>query len=286
MEVLGYLNIKAEVKLILRHDLVELIMDKMIIADEISKAISQTQQIVPFSKRGIFLSLQDAYDVAGLVKESLGLPPEIGKKIGFTNRNIWDVYNVNEPIWGPITSKSVSFAETSFQKIDLSQFCEPRIEPEVVICLREKPRHYDEDLNIFIDWIAPGFEVVDSIYANWSFALPDTIASGGLHGCLVIGKKLFINNDVERDLADLKVRLFKDASFEEEGTGANVLDGPVSAVRYLHKSLAAIKNQVLLSSGNIITTGTMTDAKPVFPGEKWTGKFEGIIESDLSVEFL
>ena len=280
------MNIKAEVKLNLRHDLVELIMDKMIIADEISKAISQTQQIVPFSKRGIFLSLQDAYDVAGLVKESLGLPPEIGKKIGFTNRNIWDVYNVNEPIWGPITSKSVSFAETSFQKIDLSQFCEPRIEPEVVICLREKPRHYDEDLDIFIDWIAPGFEIVDSIYANWSFALPDTIASGGLHGCLVIGKKLFINNDVERDLADLKVRLFKDASFEEEGTGANVLDGPVSAVRYLHKSLAAIKNQVLLSSGDIITTGTMTDAKPVFPGEKWTGKFEGIIESDLSVEFL
>ena len=280
------MNIKADVKLILRHDLVELIMDKMIIADEISKAISQTQQIVPFSKRGIFLSLQDAYDVAGLVKESLGLPPEIGKKIGFTNRNIWDVYNVNEPIWGPITSKSVSFTETSFQKIDLSQFCEPRIEPEVVICLREKPRHTDEDLNICIDWIAPGFEIVDSIYPNWSFALPDTIASGGLHGCLVIGKKLFVNNDVERDLADLKVRLFKDASFEEEGTGANVLDGPVSAVRYLHKSLAGIKNQVLLSSGNIITTGTMTDAKPVFPGEKWTGKFEGIIESDLSVEFL
>ena len=280
------MNIKADVKLILRHHLVELVMDKMIIADEISKAISQTQQIVPFSKRGIFLSLQDAYDVAGLVKESLGLPPEIGKKIGFTNRNIWDVYNVNEPIWGPITSKSVSFTETSFQKINLSQFCEPRIEPEVVICLREKPRHSDEDLNICIDWIAPGFEIVDSIYPNWSFALPDTIASGGLHGCLVIGKKLFINNDVERDLADLKVRLFKDASFEEEGTGANVLDGPVSAVRYLHKSLAAIKNQVLLSSGNIITTGTMTDAKPVFPGEKWTGKFEGIIESDLSVEFL
>ena len=280
------MNIKADVELILRHDLVELIMDKIIIADEISKAISQTQQIVPFSKRGIFLSLQDAYDVAGLVKESLGLLPEIGKKIGFTNRNIWDVYNVNEPIWGPITSKSVSFTETSFQKIDLSQFCEPRIEPEVVICLREKPRRSDEDLNICIDWIAPGFEIVDSIYPNWSFALPDTIASGGLHGCLVIGKKLFINFDVERDLADLKVRLFKDASFEAEGTGANVLDGPVSAVRYLHKSLAGIKNQVLLSSGNIITTGTMTDAKPVFPGEKWTGKFEGIIESDLSVEFL
>ncbi len=261
-------------------------MDKITIADEISKAISQTQQIVPFSKRGKLLSLQDAYDVAGLVKENLGSPPEVGKKIGFTNRNIWDVYNVNAPIWGPITSKSVSFTETNFQKIDLSRFCEPRIEPEVVICLKEKPHHFDENLTIFIDWIAPGFEIVDSIYPNWAFALPDTIATGGLHGCLFVGKKLIVNNDVERDLVDIKVRLFKGASFEEEGTGANVLDGPVSAIRYLHKSLAGIKNQVLLSSGNIITTGTMTDAKPVFPGEKWTGKFEGIIESELSVEFL
>ena len=92
-------------------------MDKIIIADEISKAISQTQQIVPFSKRGILLSLQDAYDVASLVRENLDSPPEVGKKIGFTNRNIWDVYNVNAPIWGPITSKSVSFTETNFQKI-------------------------------------------------------------------------------------------------------------------------------------------------------------------------
>ena len=280
------MNIKADVKSVLRDNLVEFSVDKIIIADEIGKAISQAEQIVPFSKRGISLSLQDAYDVASLVRENMGAPPEIGKKIGFTNRNIWDVYNVNAPIWGPITSKSVSFTETNFQKIDLSRFCEPRIEPEVVICLKEKPHHFDENLTIFIDWIAPGFEIVDSIYPNWAFALPDTIATGGLHGCLFVGKKLIVNNDVERDLVDVKVRLFKGASFEEEGTGANVLDGPVSAIRYLHKSLAGIKNQVVLSSGNIITTGTMTDAKPVFPGEKWTGKFEGIIGSELSVEFL
>ena len=46
------------------------------------------------------------------------------------------------------------------------------------------------------------------------------------------------------------------------------------------------KKPAVGASGNIITTGTMTDAKSVFPGEKWTGKFEGIIESELSVEFL
>ena len=79
------MNIKADVKLVLKNNLVELFMDKIIIADEISKAISQTQQIVPFSKRGILLSLQDAYDVASLVRENLNSPPEVGKKIGFTH---------------------------------------------------------------------------------------------------------------------------------------------------------------------------------------------------------
>ena len=76
-------------------------MDKIIIADEISKAISQTQQIVPFSKRGIFLSLQDAYDVAGFVKENLGAPLEVGKKIGFTNRNIWVCLQCERTNLGP-----------------------------------------------------------------------------------------------------------------------------------------------------------------------------------------
>ena len=62
-------------------------------------------------------------------------------------------------------------------------------------------------------------------------------------------------------LRDLAIwRLFKGASFEEEGTGANVLDGPVSVIRHLQK-FSYIKNQVYCL-GNIITTGTMTDASP------------------------
>ena len=108
------MNIKADVKLVLKNNLVELFMDKIIIADEISKAISQTQQIVPFSKRGILLSLQDAYDVASLVRENLDSPPEVGKKIGFTNRNIWDVYNVNAPIWGPVSYTHLTLPTTPY----------------------------------------------------------------------------------------------------------------------------------------------------------------------------
>ena len=256
------------------------------IASEVSSSISLAKQIEPFSKRGLVLSLQEAYDVAGIVRQKLGQTEIIGRKIGFTNRNIWNIYDVDQPIWGPITANSISFFDTHFLKIDLSQFCEPRIEPEIVVCLKQTPKDGSEKTEIYLDWIAPGFEIVDSIYPNWKFSLTDAIASGGLHGCLVVGKKFKVNDRTERDLIDVGVSLYRGGKLEEEGTGANVLDGPVSAIRYLLSGLSKIKNQDFLSAGDIITTGTMTDAKPIYPNEKWSAKFDGVVEAELYLEFF
>ena len=256
------------------------------IASEVSSSISLAKKIEPFSKRGLVLSLQEAYDVAGIVRQKLGQTEIIGRKIGFTNRNIWNIYNVDQPIWGPITANSISFFDSNFLKIDLSQFCEPRIEPEIVVCLKQTPKDGSEKTEIYLDWIAPGFEIVDSIYPNWKFSLTDAIASGGLHGCLAVGKKFKVNGRTERDLINVGVSLYRGGKLEEEGTGANVLDGPVSAIRYLHSGLSKIQNQGSLSTGDIITTGTMTDAKPIYPNEKWTAKFDGVVEAELSLEFV
>ena len=83
------------------------------IASEVSSSISLAKQIEPFSKRGLVLSLQEAYDVAGIVRQKLGQTEIIGRKIGFTNRNIWNIYDVDQPIWGPITANSISFFDLS-----------------------------------------------------------------------------------------------------------------------------------------------------------------------------
>ena len=256
------------------------------IANEISSSISLAKQIEPFSKRGLVISLQEAYDVAGIVGQKLGKTEIIGRKIGFTNRNIWNIYDVGEPIWGPMTTRSVIFFESNFLTVDLSQFCEPRIEPEIVVCLKQKPKNDSDNSEIYLDWIAPGFEIVDSIYPNWKFSLTDAIASGGLHGCLIVGKKFEVNDRTEKDLIDVGVSLYRGGRLEEAGTGANVLDGPVSAIRYLHSGLSKIKNQDPLSAGDIVTTGTMTDAKPIFSKEKWSAKFDGVVEAELNLEFF
>ena len=261
-------------------------MDIEKVAKEINSAISLSKQVEPFSKRGIILSLQEAYDTANIVRKNLGSSAVLGRKIGFTNRNIWSTYNVDEPIWGPITKKSVSFCKGNFMKVDLSQFCEPRIEPEIVICLKQQPEYGAKNSEIYLDWIAPGCEIVDSIYPNWKFSLTDAIVTGGLHGCLVVGEKQKIDHNTESDLIDVKVELYKNGKFQEAGIGSNVLEGPISAVRYLHKGLSKIKNQDPLSAGDIITTGTMTDAKPIFPKENWMVRFDGVINSNLTLEFL
>ena len=79
--------------------------------------------------------------------------------------------------------------------------------------------------------------------------------------------------------------LFKNGSLSEKGTGANVLDGPVSAIRYLMGGLTRYPDQRLLAAGDVITTGTMTDAKPIFATENWSARFEGVIDAELNVTF-
>ena len=49
-----------------------------------------------------------------------------------------------------------------------------------------------------------------------------------------------------------------------------MLDGPLSALRHLVDLLASDSLNPPLSAGEIVTTGTLTRAYPVRPGETWT----------------
>ncbi len=250
---------------------------------EISTSLRMAQQIEPFSKRGIKMSIRDAYDVASQARALYDDAACVGRKIGFTNRGIWNIYGVDRPIWGDMRSSSVRFHDDGQAEVDLSPFCEPRIEPEVVICLNDILPYSASDTDIAraIDWVAPGFEIVDSIYPNWSFSLTDAIATGSLHGCLLIGAKSKPTAQTATELCSLKVRLLNEGILVEEGSGANVLDGPISAIRFLMEGISAIPGQRPLAVGDILTTGTMTDAKPISSGQKWRAEFSGILEGDL-----
>jgi 2-oxo-3-hexenedioate decarboxylase len=59
----------------------------------------------------------------------------------------------------------------------------------------------------------------------------------------------------------------------ETGCGANVLDSPLRALHHFLLALRQCPGAPDLKRGDVVTTGTWTDAWPVRPGQSWSGAF-------------
>jgi 2-keto-4-pentenoate hydratase len=206
----------------------------------------------------------------------------VGYKVGFTNRNIWPRYGVFAPIWGPVWDTTVAFCDGA-GILPLAKACQPRLEPEAVFGMAATPPANAtlDDLLACVEWVAPGFEVVQSHLPNWVFKAPDTVADGGLHAALLVGAKVAVSQmprtAVEFDalLARSRVVLRNGERTVEEGVGANVLDGPLHALHHFLEALRQCPGATDLLPGDVVTTGTWTDAWPVVAGERWTAEFDG-----------
>ena len=204
-----------------------------------------------------------------------------GYKVGFTNRGLWPVYNVFAPIWGTVYESTLSFCDGRGE-LSLARICQPRLEPEVVFGLRAAPLPDCDLATLFdsIEWMAPGFEVVQSHRADWKFVAPDTVLDGGLHARLLVGRQQPVREvaadaaRLERKLARAAVTLTRDGDAVDQGSGANVLDGPLHALLHFVRELRACPGAPALQAGDVITTGTWTNAWPVAPGETWTARFD------------
>jgi len=88
----------------------------------------------------------------------------VGRKIGFTNRDMWRVYRVREPIWAFVYDTAVVHLAGSHGTCRIGQFTEPRVEPEIVLHFASVPPVSNEPTDILacIDWIAKGIEIVQS----------------------------------------------------------------------------------------------------------------------------
>lgn len=214
-----------------------------------------------------------------------------GYKVGFTNRTIWPRYNVFAPIWGTVWDTTLTQADDEGQ-VSLARACQPRIEPETVFGLKAtpKPQATLDDIFDAIDWIAPGFEVVQSHLPDWKFLPADTVADGGLHARLLIGRRVPIlelasdAHALHTLLSHAEVTLHKNGQAIESGRGSNVLDSPLHALRHFIETLRDCPGAPDVKPGDVVTTGTWTDAWPVLPGEQWSAQF-GLPLPSLAVRF-
>ena len=70
------------------------------------------------------------------------------------------------------------------------------------------------------------------------------------------------------------------------GFGSDVMGNPVNAIWELHRQLQSQPQFAPLAAGEIITTGTWTDAFPVVPGQTWTTAFSGVSLAGLTLSFV
>ena len=261
------------------------------IAIDAFAALVGTRQIPPFSSRPGGLSVDDAYRVTPRVRQlyEAGGARVIGRKIGFTNRTIWAEYGVYAPIWGYVFDRSLRDL-TALDTLSLASFSEPRIEPEIMFGLSAAPSaQMDEKaLSSCIEWVALGFEIVQSIFPKWKFSAADTIAANGLHGALLIGPRHpFTPRAAEwqRTLPAFEIELRCDGRLIDRGHAENVLGGPLSALRHLVELLASDPLNPPLAAGEIVSTGTLTKAMPVSAGEVWSTAPAGIALDEIRVRF-
>jgi 2-oxo-3-hexenedioate decarboxylase len=140
-----------------------------------------------------------------------------------------------------------------------------------------------------VEWIAPGFEIVQSHFPDWKFTAADCAAAFGLHAALVVGAPVAVDDANRAKLAAalpiFAVTLSRGDQVIDRGVGANVLDSPALALAHLARLLAGQPQAPKLAAGEIVTTGTITDAWPIAPGEIWSSDYGALGLDGLTLQF-
>ena len=175
------------------------------IADRLIAAYDTATTLPPITAGAPNFSVADGYAVLHDIetrRRAQGWRP-VGRKIGFTNRTIWPRYGVYQPMWAHTWSHTVHFATDGQASLPLHSFVRPRIEPEVVFKLKAPVPLTDDPLALLssVEWIAPGFEIVQSHFPDWKFTAADCAAAFGLHGALVVGAPVSVTDANRAKLA-------------------------------------------------------------------------------------
>jgi len=260
-------------------------------AETLLRAFDSNRQIPLLSQKNDRLDLDTAYALAAEIAALRVARGEVitGRKIGFTNRTIWPIYNVNAPLWGYMYDSTVADLPAD-GRVQLPALPEPRLEPEIAFGFARSP---SPDMSLAevadcLEWVAHGFEIVVSLFPNWKVTAPDAVAGFGMHGAFWLGPKRPAQDILADGLSALKdfSLTLHGPNEEHTGAGTDVLGGPLHALQHLLLETARMPGALLIQPGEVVTTGTLTDARPIAPGQVWETKFSGLALPGLRIEFI
>ncbi len=212
----------------------------------------------------------------------------IGWKVGLTNVSAWPRLGIDRPIWGRIYDRTVTLLDGTRAELFLDGLSTPRIEPEIVVGLARTPAA-DTPLALLeaCAWIAHGFEIVHTPYPDWRSAPMESHAAQGMHAALIVGPRLRPDQLADspaalaRALETFTLTMTREGGERWSGHGAVVMGSPLASLGRLVRELAARGEQ--LGTGDVITTGTVTDAQPLGEPGLWHTELQAIALPGLTL---
>ncbi|MDA3626133.1 fumarylacetoacetate hydrolase family protein [Saccharopolyspora sp. WRP15-2] len=220
------------------------------------------------------LDLPTAYQVQdALLRRKIDAGEQlVGVKLGLTSRAKQQRMGIESPLTAWLTD---AMELPVGAPVRLDELIHPRIEPEIVFVMGDRlagPGVTAATAMRAVRSVHAGFEVIDSRYRDFSFALPDVVADNASSSRFVVS-----GDGVSPDGLDLALEgclLGIDGQVVDSATGAAVQGHPGEALALAANALGA--RGIEIEPGWVVLTGGLTDAVFLEPGREVSAEFTNL----------
>lgn len=243
-------------------------------AEHLVEAYSTGEPIEPLTGKYPEMTVADSYAIQQIqVREWVDAGARVqGHKVGLTSLAMQRQIGVDQPDYGVLLDNMFL---SEHAPIQIGQFLQPRVEPEVAFVLKAPlrgPGVTVADAAAAVNFILPALEIIDSRIADWRITFRDTVADNASSGGLTLGTQ-----PVDLSTVDLRLTgcvLHRNGNVAATGAGGAVLGSPLISLVWLANTLGPLG--VSLEPGHVVLPGSVTAAIPVASGDVVTAKFAGI----------
>ena len=220
------------------------------------------------------LSEDDAYHVAAdvLEHEIEHGHRVVGRKVGFTNREIQEKLGVNSPNFGTIVD---DMTVRNGGRVRAASLIAPKVEPEIAFRLKTALRGPGvgvDDVLAATDYVFPAIEIVDSRFEGWRFRFADATADNACAALVVIGSTRLPPDAL--DLAGEEAAVYRNGEEMARATSDAVLGNPALSVAWCANKLAELGLE--LGAGEFVTTGSIAGVTPARAGDEFLAEFASL----------
>jgi 2-keto-4-pentenoate hydratase len=214
-----------------------------------------------------------------------------GLKVGFANKAVWRALKLSTLVWAHLYDDTVHSAAGGRATLSMERMRAPKIEPEIVFKLRRPIALGETDPEAVLDAVeslALGLEIVDCPFPGWVFQPPDFVAALGFHAALVVGEAQTVTPAAIPALVEalprFTIQLALDDTVVEQGGGRNSLRSPALCLAELAVALARREGAQPLTAGDLVSTGSLTEARPITGSQTWTATVAGLALPPLTLQ--